>query len=339
MNENTSTRDWVVKILVIIGFIATIILLLWAGTVAFKKLSPTFANLASVAEIKDDYKPVDELSIAIDKTVVNSGESFQISWTDMQQTGEFKFNYECDDGVNLLIRSDNGNLMRMQCTDTLTLPATVHGLFLSVDSTAIRFTDVELSLAFVSSQKEITHVADTRITVVNAEVQPGEEVAGENTETTNEQDTPSESNNTNTQTPPATQTPTYITTYPESNPNGFSDLKTTILGMGEVRGGTFVHLAKLDPDDRNAVKFDVENIGTKTSSTWTFKVTLPDGTKFRSGGQSPLKPQEHAEFVLQFNLDDVDEDDEFVEIEVEVSASVDANRKNDSADQLVKLDH
>lgn len=341
MNENTSTKDWVVKILVIIGFIATIILLLWAGTVAIKKLSPTFANLASVAEFKDDYKPVDELSIAVDKTVVNSEESFQISWTDMQQTGEFKLNYECGEGVTLLVRGESGDLKRMQCTDTLTLPATVHGLFLSIDSKATRFTDVEFSIAFVSSQKEITHVANSRITVVNAEVVPGQEIAGENTEIDDqdEQDTPNQPNDVVTQTPPPTQVPTYQTVYPESNPYGYSDLKTTILGMGEVRSGTFVHLAKLDPEERNAVKFDVENIGTKTSGSWTFRVTLPDGTKFRSESQSPLKPQEHAEFVLQFNLDDVDEDDKYAEVEVEVSVTIDANRNNNSADQTVRLDH
>lgn len=330
MNETNNSRGLAVKLLVIIGFIATIFALLWLGTLAIQALSPAFSNLASVAEIKENYKPNDELTIATEKSVINSGESFQISWTDMKQGGEFKFTYVCENGVTMLVRGEDGTLIPMQCTETLSLPPTVHGLFLSVDSRAKRFADVEFSLAFVSSQKEITHVADSKITVVNPAVPAGPEVAGDSTDT---DDTPA---------PPVTKpattpapAPVYTSAYPESNPNGYTDLTVKVIGTGELRNGVFAFTGSLDPDERNAIKFDVQNKGTRTSDAWNFEITLPDGTSHKSATQVALKPSEHAVIVLEFSVEE--DDEEFGKITIETHTNRDSNSGNDDAVWYVKI--
>lgn len=333
MTETNTTKSITVKILVIIGFIATIALLVWLAILGIKQLSPSFASLATVAESVRDYKPVDELTIETDKTVVNSNEQFQILWTDMEQAGEFKFTYTCEDGITILVRNDNGSSKPIQCTETLSLPATVNGLLLSINSVKSRFKDVEFSIAFVSSQKDITKASNMKITVVNTTVPVQQEVAGASTE--------DGAGGTSTETKPAqipapTPQPTYITVYPNSDANGYIDLAVKIIGTGEVRGGSFKFTGSLDSDNRNAIKFDIQNIGTKTSRVWTFAITLPSGVIYRPSMQVPLKPLEHAEFVLEF---DVNDDDDFVKITIESETSIDSNSGNDRAVWHVAVDN
>ena len=77
----------------------------------------------------------------------------------------------------MLVRGEGGQLLPIRCTDTFTLPATVHGMFLTVESVASRFIDVDFSITFISRQREITHIAESKITVVNAAVPAGEVMA------------------------------------------------------------------------------------------------------------------------------------------------------------------
>lgn len=322
MNEKASARSWVVKVLVIVGFLATIVLFLWFGAKMIALLSPSFANLASVTETMREYGPVNDLELQADKDIVNSGESFRASWNDTQQTGEFIFSYECVDGVTVLVRDENERFVPIRCTETLTLPATVHGLFLSIDSRQLRFADVMLNLTFISSEEQITLVDTTQVTVINASV------VGDVTNTdgeTPEDAIPDAAQSTTTETgdaaPPPQPQDTPVSP-PQSSPNGYVDLAVTILGVGEVRNNAFQVTAGLNGDGPNALKFDIENTGTKTSDTWRFFVDLPGGTTFRSDVQAPLRPQEHAVIVLTFELEDIDSDSAQVSVEAEVSEDI-----------------
>jgi len=329
LSTKQTPKEIVVKILVIIGFAATIFLFLWLGVKLIGVISPSLANLASVAKTMQEYKPVDMLEIVADKDIVNSKESFQINWTDMQQTGEFKFSFECAEGITVLVRGASGKLLPMTCNDTLTLPGTVQGLYLSIESLKTRFADVNLSVAFISSQKEITHVAEARVTVVNVTVGQEPEVMGVDTEeTTDPEEAPEPTPTPSTPAPsPHTAQPIYTTIYPLSNPNGYVDLAVTALGIGEVRGGTFYFGSALDGNDRNAIRFDVQNTGTKTSDVWDFQIDFPDGTTYHSSAQSPLRPLEHAVLTLEFELDNFD--DTYANITIEIDTINDTHPSND----------
>jgi hypothetical protein len=130
--------------------------------------------------------------------------------------------------------------------------------------------------------------------------------------------------------PAPTPKPVVTTVYPQSNPNGFTDLAVTTLGSGVLRNGVFTFTAKYDRDLKNAIKFDIKNIGTKTSLPWSFETTLPSGQVYESAVQVALKPQEHVEFTLGFDLN-VDEDEDLVKITNTVVTKNDTNSRNDSA--------
>ena len=302
MTENMTFRDVVVKVLAITGFLVTVAVVVWGATLAVKQAPRVFSSLASIVESMQAYRPLHELTITTQKTVVNSAESFEILWTDVRQTGEYAFTYTCTEGIALQVRGENDSLMPMSCTDTLTLPATVHGLYLTIDSTTSRFTDVPLHVSFTNTDKSEAFENTVKITVVNAGIEIKEQTIPEMPEVIVIPPVqPTEEAVTET---PAIDTPTTpVTITAPSQVSQQSDLAMTILGSGVIRNGVFSFTQRYDRDLNNALRFDVKNVGTAVSDTWYFNAVLPSGKVYTSPKQSALRPGDHIEFTLGFYLD------------------------------------
>lgn len=328
MNETHTFKSVAIKTLAIIGFIVTLVLIVFLGVKGLSKLPGAFSSLASIVESIQNYRPVEEITLTPEKTVVNSGEQFQITWTDVQEDGEYTFSYECTDGITLQVRRDNNEMVTINCTDELTVDSTVLGLFLSITSGEMRFVEVPLYLSFINADADLALDTEAKVAVVNAQIPTEEE---------EEKPVPPKEETPKPTTPkPATPRPTpvpqpvYTIVYPESNPNGFVDLKVTILGTGILDGNTFINTGAFDEDKRNALRFDIKNVGTKTSGEWTFKTILPGGEVYESKDQRPLKPSERVEFTLGFTAEQ-DDDDELVRLTTTVDARGDNNSSNDRA--------
>lgn len=325
-NTSKHSQPLVVKLLVIVGFVATLVVVIWLAVEGIRRLPNTFSSLATIAENVQTYRPVTEIEVTTEETVVNSDDSFQISWTDVKQAGEYHFSYACTDGITITVRQGDGTQRPMQCGDTLSLPATVHGLFLNILSDNLRFTDVPLKVTFTNPTTDTLIEGEIKMTVVNATIPVRDEEAVSE---------PAESNSAKpeTSTPPVTPqySPTPVTTivYPESNPNGFVDLSVATLGSGALRHGVFILTPRYDVNARNAIQFMIKNGGTKTSETWGFETILPSGEVYKSGPQFPLKPQEQVLFTLEFDLARTRQD--YVEIRNTVFSQNDMNNYNNSS--------
>lgn len=314
MNETMTFRDILVKILAITGFLVTVAVLVWGGVAGIKKAPQVFSSLASTMESVSTYKPLHELTVTTEKDVVNASESFEISWTDVQQDGEFAFTYTCVEGVSLQVRSADGTLMPMKCSDTLTVPATVHGLYLSVESTKYRFAEVQLAVAFTGKDTSETFNNSTKITVVNASVptdltelsdilpkaptveMPTIEIPTDTVADVSVAEPENTNQNTSTEAVAAPQI--QNTPVPK-----VSDLKMSILGSGKLVNGVFTYTSVYTSHQNNALRFDVKNIGGATSQAWTFALLLPSGEVYTSPVQKALNPGDHIEFTLGFYLD------------------------------------
>ncbi len=277
MNDTHDTRTLVTKVLAVIGFIATIAAILSLVVKGLERAPGAFASLASVAERVNTYRPLHELTIATEKTVVNSGESFQISWTNVRQNGEYHFSYTCDSGVSLEVRGEGGTIP-MKCTDILTLPETAHGLFLAVHSDNLRFADTYLTVTFKDKRKSEELKNTTKVTVVNAAIPARDEATDESVAPNNQQ----------------------ADAVRQTN----ADLKITMLGSGRIRDGVFSFSSTFDSDNQNAIRFDVKNVGTNISDVWNFTAILPNGERYTSPMQVALRPGDHIEFTLGFFLGD-----------------------------------
>lgn len=327
MTENMTFRDVVVKVLAITGFLVTVAVVVWGATLAIKQVPRVFSSLASIVESMQTYHPLHELTITTPKTVVNSAESFEILWTDVRQTGEYTFTYTCTEGVALHIRGENDSLMPMSCTDTLTLPATVHGLYLTIDSTRSRFVDVPLRVSFTNTDTSETLEGTVKITVVNATIEMREQTIPEMPEVIMVPVAqPTEEKIPET---PVIDTPiTPVTITAPSQVSQQSDLAMTILGSGVIRNGVFTFTQNYDHDLNNALRFDVKNVGTGISDIWYFNVVLPTGRIYTSSKQIALRPGEHIEFTLGFYLDN--DRGEQATLTTMLYSTTDTNESNDT---------
>lgn len=89
-----------------------------------------------------------------------------------------------------------------------------------------------------------------------------------------------------------------------SDPNGRPDLAPKILAVGILDSeNNFIEKEVIEINDRVAVKFSIENLGTKRSETWRFTAVLP--TKvinfFDSPFQIPLNPGDRIEYTIAFD--------------------------------------
>ncbi len=344
MNETHDAKTAVIKTLAIVGFLAVALALIWVLIQGIRFVPGAFVSLASIAESIQNYRPITELSIATEKSIVNSNESFQINWTDMKRPGTYHFSYTCTEGVSLNVRGGDGDLITIPCTEKLSLPHDVHGLFLSIESEESRFSDVAYSVAFETEDGETLVERTDKITVVNATI-PVTVATTPNTDTEEapavavKPTTPKPVVTTPAVTPPAPTpvvTHTEVTYIPQSYANGFTDLKATFLGIGTMDGNTFVPQANYDRDERGGLKFEVRNVGTKTSDTWTFTATLPSGVTYTSEKQAALKPNEKVIFTLGFTMDENDKA-KTTTLKVVTDVKNDTNSKNDSFSWSVKV--
>ena len=94
-----------------------------------------------------------------------------------------------------------------------------------------------------------------------------------------------------------------VTTYkvPVSDPNGKTDLSVSFLSFGYINNsGRFVAEKEISDNTEGAAQFVVKNLGTKTSTDWTFSFELENGQEIESKVQAPLKPSESSTLTVVF---------------------------------------
>jgi hypothetical protein len=339
MNETHDAKTAVIKTLAIVGFLAIALALIWTLVQGVRFVPGAFASLASIAESIQNYRPITELSVATEKSIVNSNESFQLNWTDMKRHGTYHFSYTCTEGVSLNVRGGDGDLVTIPCTEKLSLPEDVHGLFVSIESEKSRFSDVAFSVAFETENGETLVERTGKITVVNATIPAVAENIPE-TPAVVEKPVSKPVTKPTQVAAPIVATPvvthTEVSYIPQSYTNGFTDLSTTFLGVGTMHGNVFTPSANYDRSERGGLKFEVKNIGTKTSDTWTFTATLPSGVTYTSDKQVALKPNEKVVFTLGFTMDESDKA-KTTTLKVDTDVKNDTNSKNDSFSWSVKV--
>ncbi len=319
MNEvNEEAKTSAIKTLAIVGFITAIVLGVWLAVQAVRVAPKAFHSLASLAQIV--YGKDASFVVSSEKNIVNSGESFKINWTAMRKSGTYVFSYQCTDGISAHIRDVSGTVVPIGCGTPTTLDTTLApNTEVTFTSEKKRFIDVPFSVRYTPLvNMEAAVEQNLMVTVVNIAL--AEERQGDATTTIAvhtslkpKETTPTEIRPTEVPKPttkpasaPVVHTPARVVAvaYPVSNPNGFIDLRTTFDGVGtfSIANGHFAPLATLPQGQQGALRFEVRNVGTKTSDAWTYSIVLPsDGQNtFTSPLQTPLRPNERATITVTF---------------------------------------
>lgn len=304
MNQVTEeSKSWWLKLLAVLGFAALIIFAVWLAVQIVRVAPGAFTNLANLAEnVQKGREAQNEIVIKSNDSVINSKEAFVIAWSDLKRDGAYTLSYECADDVSLSIRV-GGEIIALDCGETFVLPKGTFSVDASLTSEKERFVDVVYKIAFIKeNESKAAFETKKTVTVVNAAIANGIAAKDDEVQTDDE---PKEEVK-----PAATSTPTsapktyykYVYTYkkPVSDPNGYTDLTTKFIGIGNVKNGNFIAYEKLDAGEEGAMQFAVKNAGTKTSGAWTYKISLPDGTDITSKAQIPLLPNEQATLTVIF---------------------------------------
>lgn len=303
-NVSTEEKDRVLKILAICGFVAVVVFGVWLAVQIVSLMPHAFSSLASLADSVYNHDTQTELTVTSNKTTVSSGESLTISWEPLRTAGTYVFAYACTEGVALDVRIGSEMISTVPCDEPVELGEDVTAIEMRVEAERQRFTDVEYTITFVPDNGADTHVTEHRLTVINASIPTENETADtDNDRVANDDDTADDETDptpdTTTTEPQYRYIETVTYTTPTSDPHGTTDLAVRLIGVGEIDSdGTFRSRTTIDTDERGAFQFEVQNVGTKTSTSWDFIATLPSGTTYTGDAQRPLKPQERVVFTL-----------------------------------------
>lgn len=347
MNNDTSEKkDSILKILAIAGFIGIIVLIAWASIQLVSVVPSAFSSLASLAEsVNQPNNPsteVETLLVTSNTQLANTGEVVNIDWNTVRANGSYVFSYECVDGVTVDLINSSG-VQSITCGNNYNI-GNVDSTAITINSQQDRYADITYSISFLGTNDTRPRAAGSAtLTVLNKSI--NNDLAVDDTDVEDEDDNsdvevpPTETPEPTTPDSPATQPtpePEYVQEYtyaiPTSNPNGFTDLATRYLFVGEIVKNKFVPGA-IRQGDQGAVQFEVKNFGTKTSQKWSFSVSLPGGGTYKSKSQRPLKPNERAILTVGFSGTDVSSHN----FEVAVDVTNDSNRSNNKFAHRVKF--
>lgn len=297
-----------IRILAIIGFIVTVIFAAWLAVQAVRLLPAAFNMLASLAEnterLPSEQTEQRRFVVSPDERVVRSGEPVTISWTQMSADGAYLFAYQCDDdahGVSAEI-STHDDTYEVLCGEELVLPEMSDSLTATFLSDELPAVTITYAVRFAPHDGNEPSQSGGRISVTNTGVREDEpDPAYE--EAADEPDEVSEPLPTYYRT-----VPVVTTTYPVSDPSGYADLQATFIAVGayDAYANAFVPHTSLRAGDRSAIRFEVKNVGTKTSSAWHFTADLPTDPSYTylASSQAALRPNERQIITLQFDASD-----------------------------------
>lgn len=345
-NVSEESKTSAIKTLAIIGFIAAVVLGLWIAIQVIQFLPTAFKNLASIAD--GLYGRGSAFTLVTEKEIINSGEPFKIQWTNVVKTGEYTVSYQCVNGVSAEARSGNGSIVTLECGKEFALPQGnledgKEMLEIMLKSEKQRFTDVLFTVAFYQDGTDTAlYEKNMSVTIVNATipqtgVTPG--ITNTKPDVKPTPTTPAKPVVTKPVSPKPTgyyTVPVKTTSYPVSNPKGFTDLEVHFIGVGTISNGVFHAKSSLEKSDDAAMQFTVKNIGTKTSGDWSYKTEFPsdNDNDYSSSKQAPLLPQERATITIRFTADDETGTEA---ARVSVSGGNDTKSRNNSASKTVKI--
>ena len=319
MNTETfSSKTKRAKAFIVIAFFAIVAFIGWLSVQIVAYTPNAFSSLASLAQGISQYKEAvmdsESLPITSGLSAIESGKPSTITWRKDDRPGTYTFSYNCNEGATVEIVSPEG--MRSVSCDMRYSLGDTDSVTLVVNSNKTESINLSYAVAFMR-ESDIGPIrigeqtlAVTPATKLAMEEKKDGEVLGENDK--KEDEFVKDDIITPEAPKPVSPAPVVITRpaepefiyeIPVSNPNGFTDLATRFIGTGSISGNKFV-AGTIEREDNGAIQFEVKNIGTKTSESWTYSVTLPDGDVYTSPKQVALKPNERATITIGFSTPD-----------------------------------
>ncbi len=244
---------------------------------------------AAAVSLSSVFVPNERLELELPETVT-SGELFDFSWRHLnrREEGTYTLSFSCRKGLILSAEASDGSMRDAFCDTPFNFTNTEGGMKLRATS-ALRRIDIPLTLSFTKiSDGAVSASNDTILVVENA---GAPEVL-----------LPSPSASAPER---RAERKTYTVTAAgrASNPLGKPDLVARINAIGIYTERGFTPSQSVKVGTRAAVRFEIENVGTKTADGWAFNVVLPTSPYFiyHSDMQPFLGPGDKIQYTLAFD--------------------------------------
>ncbi len=295
-------KDSLTKSFAVLGFLATILFLVWLAIQVVNVVPVAFNSLASLADSIYNYKEPTEILISNENTVINIGEPTKISWSKQNIDGIYTFSYSCVNGVSMDVRSA-GVIYSVDCNKELNVGQS-NSIEIIIASEKERFIDVPYKITFIPENAADSVQNESKVTVINATISDSVAVEDDTdikdepvVDTDKDASKDSDSSQIYYKT---VKVPIY--SMPVSDPNGSIDIAVRLLATGILdRNNAFIPTNTIVRNQTGAFQFEVINQGTKTSNDWSFTALLPSGQEYNSASLQPLKPNEKAIFTIGFS--------------------------------------
>lgn len=306
LHAATEKKRKILNILAILGFLAMIVLVAILAVYVVRMLPSAFSSLANLAETINGRGGERTILISVDKSDLVSGDEVTLSWDASTLPGTYTFSYECTDGVAIEIRRDD-TTREVRC-DTVYSLGEADEVRLFITSEKLDDVSIPYTITFLRTN-DTTPRASTEGTIAVA--REGEVATSDETPeapegvvvVTPEVTTPSTPAPTTPVPPRPVARTEYYSYIPTSDPKGTTDLRVTFVEMGVVDGATLLGRNTFTGNTENFFRFEVRNVGTKTSEEWSYTATLPGDADFRRDDEKPLKPNERAVITVRFPIE------------------------------------
>src|SRR3989338_2634062 len=297
-------KEVTVKTLAVLGLIAILSLFTY-GIVKYAPTAvKTIARSAVSLSSKFSGSNSDTLTVLSDKKKIDSGEAFTLTWTNKDTAeGSYSLSYPCQNGVHLE-SLDRDTAEVVFCNTNFRFASESNSITIAAFSTKLDSTNLPIYLNFTrTDDRAPAFEAKAKITITNSDAGSSVEPTPTPTPTPAPRPTPRPTPQAGPQTQNSYPIPSTGSTI--SDPNGYVDLSARIIATGYIDQTTnaFVPAPETRIRQKGAVKFAVENVGTKVSPVWRFNAVLPTYPSFifHSEDQINLLPGDRIEFVLGFD--------------------------------------
>ncbi|MDQ3076787.1 MAG: hypothetical protein M3Q63_01905 [bacterium] len=291
-NKERKQTNTALKIIVLIGLIALLIV----GILLPIKLVPN-----AVTSIKNGFTSLfgtdSKVTLLTDKKEIQSGEPFTLTWNGrLQKDGSYVLTYSCTPGVEVQTSVNIPN-QKVPCDTPYYFSPRDNSITIVIISENDQSATVPVNLGFLANNSNETEVVgDTTFAINNASIPTTPTPVATSTPRVPEPTIPATSTPA-TSTPrvpePTTPTPSKPTPTTPSQPQApaIADLAVSILTV------------TYPTQDQVTVKFNVSNVGTKSSGTWNLKATMPSKSNpvYTALNQKSLNPQDGIIYTLTFD--------------------------------------
>ncbi len=294
----------VAQVLAVIGILALLVIGMWGSvTVASAVPGGLSRALAALVSFSSIFVPASEtITVNGPSGVVTAHTPFTLTFahSDKSVQGSYRLRYLCADGISLN-SAVNGSDQTVFCNVPFNFNAQ-DAITLVGSNTSDLQQPVEMFIDFTPNGVMTPTVTGSTAVIIGTNALSSSTPVSV---TPTPAPTPKPKPTPRPTTPTTTTYPVVQTSGQVSDPNGYVDLTARVIEVGYVDKTTGAFTASSTPSRQNriAVRFAVENLGTKRSPSFAFNAVLPTIPShiFSAPPQQELNPGDRIEFTIGFD--------------------------------------